>query len=220
MSRCSQCLCVPAECDQCLVCKSQSCCASAHAGQPQQQQQSSRFSAFTQSTARAKSLFAAALGIEILCISFAELGENAGLYLFGLNPAGIAGAFALGYGLAGVATFVTILGRSRGALIDSGCCSVLEHGERKGFWPNLKGTLRDFAAGAKRLARIRNEQNLKGIVKSSVFILVTAESACILTAEVVGLALYQYSLLVSVPLALVAGAFAIVAVQYFKKKKK
>jgi hypothetical protein len=48
---------------------------------------------------------------------------------------------------------------------------------------------------------------------------VTAESACILTAEVVGLALYQYSLLVSVPLALVAGAFAIVAVQYFKKKK-
>jgi hypothetical protein len=155
VSRCSQCLCVPAECDQCLVCSSQSCCASAHAGQQ------SRFSAFMQSMARAKNLFAAALGIEILCISFAELGENAGLYLFGLNPAGIAGAFALGYGLAGVATFVAILGRSRGAHIDS-CCSVLEHGERKGFWPNLKGTLRDFAAGAKRLALIRKEQNLRG----------------------------------------------------------
>jgi hypothetical protein len=168
--------------------------------------------------ARAKNLFAAALGIEILCISFAELGENAGLYLFGLNPAGIAGAFALGYGLAGVATFVTILGRSNGMRIDS-CCSVLEHGERRGFWPNLKGTLRDFAAGAKRLARIRSEQNLKEIVKSSLVILVTAESACILTAEAVGLVLYQYSLLVSVPLALAAGAFAIVAVQYFKNRK-
>jgi hypothetical protein len=96
---------------------------------------------------------------------------------------------------------------------------VLEHGERKGFWPNLKGTLRDFAAGMERLAHIRSESNLKGIVKSSAFILVTAESACIVTAEVVGLALYQYSLFVSVPLALAAGALAIVAVQHFKKKK-
>lgn len=211
MSRCSQCLCVPAECDQCIVCKSESCCASAHAGQQL------RFAKAVQSLARAKNLFAAALGIEILCISFAELGENAGLYLFGLNPVGVAIAFALGYGLAGVATFVTILGRSHGMRIDS-CCSVLEHRGRSGLWLNLQGTLRDFAAGAKRLVRIRSEQNLKGIVKSSLVILVTAESACILTAEAVGLALYQYSLLVSVPLALIAGAFAIVAMQYFKKK--
>lgn len=210
MSRCSQCLCVPAECDQCLVCSSQSCCASAHAVQQP------RISRAARSLARARGMFAAALGIEILCISFAELGENAGLYLFGLNPAGAAGAFALGYGLAGVSTFVTILGRSRGARIDS-CCSVLENVERRGFWPNLKGTLRDFAAGTRRLARVRSEQNLKGMVKSSLVILVTAESACIITAEAVGLALYQHSLLVSVPLALVAGALAIVAVQYFKK---
>jgi hypothetical protein len=32
---------------------------------------------------------AAALGIEILCIAAAEIGENSGLYLFGFNPIGI-----------------------------------------------------------------------------------------------------------------------------------
>lgn len=209
--KCEQCLCVAAECRQCIVCREQKCCcASAHAG---------RFS-------RVRNLFATALGIEILCIAFAELGENTGLYLFGFNPAGIAIAFAMGYGLAGLATFVTILGRSSkgkgGQHVDS-CCSVLEHedeegGRRMGFWPNFQGTMRDFAAGAKRLARIRSEPDLRGIAKSSVIILVTAESACILTAETVGVALYQYSLLVSVPLALLAGASAIVAVQFLKKK--
>jgi hypothetical protein len=33
-----------------------------------------------------KGLYAAALGIEILCITAAEIGENTGLYLFGFNP--------------------------------------------------------------------------------------------------------------------------------------
>jgi hypothetical protein len=41
-----------------------------------------------------KGLYAAALGIEILCISAAEIGENTGLYLFGFNPGGIAIAYA------------------------------------------------------------------------------------------------------------------------------
>ena len=38
----------------------------------------------------AKGLYAAALGIEILCIAAAEIGENTGLYLFGFNAGGIA----------------------------------------------------------------------------------------------------------------------------------
>ena len=59
----------------------------------------------------AKSLYAAALGIEILCIAAAEIGENTGLYLFGFNASGIAIAYAMGYVLAGFTTFVTILGR-------------------------------------------------------------------------------------------------------------
>ena len=58
-----------------------------------------------------KGLYAAALGIEILCISAAEIGENLGLYIFGFNIVGIPIAYALGYMLAGLVTFVTILGR-------------------------------------------------------------------------------------------------------------
>ena len=49
--------------------------------------------------------------------------------------------------------------------------------------------------------------------------LVTAECACILAAETAGLALYQYSMLLAVPLALLAGTSAIVEQQVFKKAK-
>lgn len=52
----------------------------------------------------AKSLYAAALGIEILCIAAAEIGENTGLYLFGFNLVGIPIAYAMGYSLAGFTT--------------------------------------------------------------------------------------------------------------------
>lgn len=166
----------------------------------------------------ARGMFAAALGIEILCISFAEIGENAGFYIFGLNPAGIAIAYVMGYGLAGLSTFLTILGRRSGT-DDAGCCSVLEHGGRKGFLPNFKGTMSDFIAGIKKLSGLHRQPDLKSILKSSLVILVTAESACILTAETVGLLLYQYSVLLSIPLALAAGAFAVVAPQAYKKSR-
>src|SRR5919199_6035225 len=60
-----------------------------------------------------KSLYAAALGIEILCIAAAEIGENTGLYVLGFNHIGIPFAYAMGYLLATFTTFVTILGRYR-----------------------------------------------------------------------------------------------------------
>ena len=56
-------------------------------------------------------LFAAALGIEILYIAAAEIGENTGLYLFGSDLAGIPIAYAMRYVLAGFIIFATILGR-------------------------------------------------------------------------------------------------------------
>jgi hypothetical protein len=59
----------------------------------------------------AKDLLAAALGIEVLCITAAEIGENTSLYVFGFNPWGFAIAYVMGYSLAGFTTFVTILGR-------------------------------------------------------------------------------------------------------------
>lgn len=75
----------------------------------------------------------------------------------------------------------------------------------------------DFATGADRLWRLHRQPNLKAILKSSVVILVTAESACILTAETVDLLLYQYSLLLSVPLALLGGAFTVLAPEAYRK---
>jgi hypothetical protein len=98
----------------------------------------------------AKGIYAAALGIEILCISAAEIDENAALYLFGFNPPGIAIAYSLGYALAGFTTFATILGRydygSPNGTICS-CCSVLEQNGQKGFISNLKVTFKNFAVG-------------------------------------------------------------------------
>ena len=53
----------------------------------------------------------AALGIEILCIISAEIGENIGLSIFGFNLLGIVIAYFLGFAIAGFSTFITILGR-------------------------------------------------------------------------------------------------------------
>ena len=178
----------------------------------------------------AKSLYAAALGIEILCIAAAEIGENTGLYIFGFNAGGIAIAYVMGYALAGFVTFVTILGRygnhhrqsGKGQSIEGidSCCSVLEQDSTQRFMPNLKTTFTNFASGFKRLFRIRRQTGMKTILKSSLFILVTAESACILTAETVDLIFYQYSILLSVPLALLAGAFTVVAPAAYRKAKQ
>jgi hypothetical protein len=179
----------------------------------------------------AKGLYAAALGIEILCIAAAEIGENTGLYLFGFNASGIAIAYAMGYALAGFTTFVTILGRDGSQYQDNSgrvnsnpgidsCCSVLEQDSTQRFVPNLKTTFSNFASGFKHLSKIHKQKRIKMILKSSLFILVTAESACILTAETVDLIFYQYSLLLSVPLALLAGAFVVVAPAAYRKAKR
>jgi hypothetical protein len=81
----------------------------------------------------AKSLYAAALGIEILCIAAAEIGENTGLYLFGFNSWGITIAYMMGYALASFTTFTTILGRysnqgksSTSTRKTDSCCPILE----------------------------------------------------------------------------------------------
>jgi hypothetical protein len=176
----------------------------------------------------AKGLYAAALGIEILCIAAAETGENTGLYMFGFNTGGIIIAYVMGYALAGFTTFITILGRhsntdpnrnSTGVGEIDSCCSVLEQDSTMGFGSNLKTTFSNFVLGFKHLLKIREQQGIKTIVRSSLFILVTAESACILTAETVDLIFYQYSLLLSVPLALLAGAFTVVVPAAYRKAK-
>jgi hypothetical protein len=183
---------------------------------------SSSSSGLSQFLKNIKALYAAALGIEILCIGAAEIGENTGLYLFGFNLVGIPIAYAMGYALAGFTTFVTILGRynyGSSRKIDS-CCSVLEQGADLGFIPNLKITFKNFVVGIAELPQLHRQPNLKYILKSSAYILVTAESACIFTAETVDLIFYQYSILMSIPLALLAGAFTVVAPEAYRKIKQ
>jgi hypothetical protein len=133
----------------------------------------------------------------------------------------------MGYALAGFTTFATILGRynnnyygsSREKKIDS-CCSVLEQkGVGLGFLSNHKTTFRNFAVGIALMPQLHRQPNLKYVMKTSLYILITAESACILTAETVDLVFYQYSLLLSIPLALLAGAFVVAAPQAYRKIK-
>ena len=184
----------------------------------------SQSSGVTQFFRSVKGLYAAALGIEILCIAAAEIGENTGLYLFGFNFVGIPIAYTMGYALAGFTTFATILGRynyygSSKKKIDS-CCSVLEQGSAgSGFLSNLRTTFRNFGVGIAMMPQLYRQPNLKYIMKTSLYILITAESACILTAETVDLIFYQYSILLSIPLALFAGAFAVVAPDAYRKMR-
>jgi len=60
---------------------------------------------------------------------------------------------------------------------------------------------------------------MKYILKTSMIVLITAESACILTAETVTLLFYQYSIFVAIPLALLVGTFTLSIVETFRKIK-
>jgi hypothetical protein len=167
-----------------------------------------------------RTLFAAALGIEILCISAAEIGENSVFYFFGYHLQGIILGYIMGYAAAGFTTFMTILGRYDlgNTKIDS-CCSVLDQQSNKGFLPNLLITFKNFGLGIYKLSSIHRQSNIKHILKTSLIILVTAETACILTAETVDLIFYKQSMLLSIPLALLAGSLAVVLPEAYKKTK-
>ena len=163
-----------------------------------------------------KKTFAAALGIEILCITSAEIGENLGLFIFGFNVYGIAIAIVLGFALAGFTTFVTILGKSHGKHIH-GCCSVLETETNLSFLQSLKTTIAAFGKGIKKLTRFHKEPEAKHILKESIYIFLVAETGCIIVAEIVALLLYQHSLLLSFPIALLAGTTMIVITTFDKR---
>jgi hypothetical protein len=167
-----------------------------------------------------RTLFAAALGIEILCISAAEIGQNSALYFFGYHLRGIILGYIVGYAAAGFTTFMTILGRyDLGNTKIYSCCSVLEQQSNKGFPPNLITTFKNFGIGVSNLTSLHRQSNIKYILKTSFIILITAETACILTAETVDLIFYKQSMLLSIPLALLAGTLAVVLPEAYKKAK-
>ena len=70
------------------------------------------------------------------------------------------------------------------------------------------------------MTQLHKESNVRKILWTSVVILVTAETACILTAEIIDLIFYRHSLFISIPLSLFAGAFAVVLPEAYKKTKK
>jgi hypothetical protein len=74
-----------------------------------------------------------------------------------------------------------------------------------------------FAQGIRKIVYLKKEPNLKYIVKTSMVILITAESACILTAETIGIVFYNYSILLGIPLALLVGALTVVFIEAHKK---
>jgi hypothetical protein len=121
----------------------------------------------------------------------------------------------MGYGLASFTTLATILGRysyDSGSKID-GCCSVLDQDNSKGFLSNLITTLRNFGFGLKKMKELPKRPNLREILKSTLAILITAETACIVTAETVDLIFFKQAIYLSIPLALLAGAFTVVALE-------
>ena len=217
--KCSECDCVMDLCKDvdfkhCMRCTKQTCCCiTIH----KLNKQNSILTFFHHT----RTFFAAALGIEILCISAAEIGENSAFYFFGYHLQGIILGYIMGYAGAGFTTFMTILGRYdlRNAKIDS-CCSVLEQQSNKGFLPNLIITFKNFGIGISKLSALHRQSNIKHILKTSLIILVTAETACILTAETVDLIFYKQSMLLSIPLALLAGTLAVVLPEAYKKTRK
>jgi len=69
------------------------------------------------------------------------------------------------------------------------------------------------------LFSLRRQSNIKHILKTSLIILFTAKTVCILAAETVDLVFYNYSLLLSIPLALLAGTFTVVSQEAYKENK-
>jgi hypothetical protein len=118
-------------CKNCIK-KSCCCCISAHANKFNLWKKSCFFRQIYQNI---RQTFIAALGIEVLCIVCAEIGENIGLSIFGFNIYGIVIAYILGFTLAGFSTFMTILGRynfknTKETKQILGCCSFLEENTR------------------------------------------------------------------------------------------
>jgi hypothetical protein len=147
----------------------------------------------------------------------AYIGENSSFVIFGYKTAiGVTLGYILGYGLSAFTTFATILGRSTYSEKMCSCCSVLEQGSN-GFVATLLMTFKNCGIGVRKMTQLYKQSNLKTILWTSIVILVTAETVCILTAETIDLIFYRHSLFVSIPLSLFAGAFAVVVPEAYKK---
>src|SRR5574337_128460 len=125
-------------------------------------------------------------------------------------------SYGFGYGLASLTTFCNILGRYSSKQGLGACCSAIEQGSKISLVSNLKNTFSYCWIGMKMVPRLYELPNLKHVIKTSIYILVTAESACILTAETVNLAFFRQAMWLSMPLGLFAAAFVVTAIESYK----
>ena len=216
--KCEDCLCVPELCskiklEDCKICIQDNCCCMEIHLKKGDKSFTAKFFLNT------KNMYASALGIEILCILSAEIGQNSSFFIFGFKtPFAITMSYVLGYSLAGFTTFATILGRYNLERVVDGCCSALED-EHNGFVSNIKTTIKNFVIGIKKIPELHKSPDFKQIVKTTLYVLITGESVCILTAETVNLAFFRHALWVSIPLSLFAGALAITLLEAYKRMK-
>ncbi|MGI0007563.1 MAG: hypothetical protein ACREAR_06160 [Nitrosotalea sp.] len=166
-----------------------------------------------------KNSYPSAVGIIILCVLSSQLGQGISFVLFGYHDLfGMAMSYTLGYVFASFSTFCTIIGRYSPKQGIGGCCSALEQGANIGFVANIKNTFRDCWIGIKKIPHLKELPNTKNVIKTSVYILITAESACILTAETVNLAFFRHAMWLSMPLGLLAAALVVTVIEIYKKR--
>jgi hypothetical protein len=153
-------------------------------------------------------LFPSALGIEIICILSSITGESIGFYLFGFNVVGIIYAYSLGFIVAGFTIFLIILGRYREhQSLTLGCHD--NHQFHLGFRSNFITTFKHFKKGWFSIPILFYNPNRNHLLKKALYLLLTVESICVITAQTTDFLLYNYSVFLSFPLALIAGSLVI-----------
>jgi hypothetical protein len=96
----------------------------------------------------------------------------------------------------------------------------IEQDANKDFLSNVVTTFKNFGLGLRKLKELPKQPNLREILKTSLVILATAETACIITAKTIDLIFYKQAFYLSIPLALLAGAFTVVAPEAYRKMKE
>ena len=163
-------------------------------------------------------LYPSALGIEIICILSSITGESLGFYLFGFNIVGIIYAYSLGFLVAGFTIFLVILGRYREHQYFNLCC----HDNNQfllGFKSNFITTFKHFKNGWYSLSLLFYNENRNKLLKRALYLLLTAESICVITAQTVDLLFYNYSVFLSIPIALIVGSL-VISIQQAEEMKK
>jgi hypothetical protein len=170
-----------------------------------------------------KRLFPSSFGLELLCVASAEIGGLLGLWYFGFNAFGIMMAYLLAYGLAGLTTFLSILGRSAYPHgvddISCGCVGMVEHSHNLGFRKGIKQSFANLAIGLKMICGAHAARISRGVIKTSLIMLLSAESGCIVAAATVDILMYQYSIFLSIPMALIIGTLTVATMAAYRNAK-